>query len=529
MSRATATRYDSVGGDVKAAFFAALFVAVIATLAEGAIAWMLTPVVMVLSWYAMARAPLRHSLLVLMFLGFTLENPAEKPAMGEWKSPLYPLGAVMLTHLKEAIGFPLPISCMDIAFLSLGVVVFFRRLTKSPIDRAGAYPIPRPLVKLAQLALVGGIWVYIYGALRGGNTSTALWQLDRVFYLPIMFLLFQEGIRGPQDHLAIGKVVIAAATLRAALAVYVQWTVEVEPDPNTGEAILDYATSHHDSMLFAWAAAILMALLIHRADKRTIWLALGLLPVLAAGMVANQRRMVWVQLILVLGTLYLVTPPNPIKRKLQRLALAMVPFGLAYVAIGWNQTGGIFKPVQTIRSAVDSDVDASTQWRDVENINLLYTFKEHPFLGSGYGHPFKEFIPLPEVAYPLEHYIPHNSILGLWAYCGYFGYTAITLLWSAGVYFAMRGYNASKSPIDKSVALASFGAVLIYALQCYGDMGLGSWTGNFMMAASLAAAGKLAVASGAWSATRTKKAGSKAAASNNAHSAPPPRAASSAS
>jgi len=45
-----------------------------------------------------------------------------------------------------------------------------------------------------------------------------------------------------------------------------------------------------------------------------------------------------------------------IKRKLQRVALFMIPVVIGYVAVGWSQKGGIFKPVQIIRSAVDSAI-----------------------------------------------------------------------------------------------------------------------------------------------------------------------------
>ncbi len=67
-------------------------------------------------------------------------------------------------------------------------------------------------------------------------------------------------------------------------------------------------------------------------------------------------------------------------------------------------------------------------------------------MGTGYGHRFLEAIPLPAVDYPLEYFIPHNSLLGLWAFCGYFGVTALTLIFAGGVYFAMRGYYTAEAP-----------------------------------------------------------------------------------
>jgi hypothetical protein len=79
----------------------------------------------------------------------------------------------------------------------------------------------------------------------------------------------------------------------------------------------------------------------------------------------------------------------------------------------------------------------------------------------------------------------------------------MTLLWVAGVYFGMRAYHAAKKPFDKTTALMCFGAVLIYVIQCFGDVGLGSWTGVFIVAPALAMSGKLAVALGAWVAPKS--------------------------
>lgn len=496
-----------IGADVKFAFYTALVLCVVgAVIDNGAIGYLLAPLVLGLAFYAMARAPLRASLLVLTFLAFTQENPSELFASGNWKSPLAPFGRLLLMHLKETIGGGIFFSGMDIMLMYLGLVVLFRHLTGSSIDRVGAVPTPRPLLRLAHLSLVATVLVYLHGKMRGGNMSMALWQVDRVFYLPVVFLLYSAGLRGPKDLVALGKVVLAAGVYRAAMAVYVQYEHKGPIDPYTGaEAKLPYATTHNDSMLFAFASVVVGAIFLQRLGGKARGWALAALPVLILGMIENGRRMVWVQIIIVFAVMYVVTPMNAVKRKLQKGLLYASPIIIGYVAIGWNASHKIFKPVKTIRSAVDSDTDSSTQWRDIENLNLVFTWRDNMVLGTGYGHGFYEIIPLPEVGHILERYIPHNSILGLWTYCGLIGYTAISSLWVAGVYFALRAYHASKVPTEKAGTLVAFGAVPIYFLQCYGDMGLGSWTGVFMMAPALAVAGKVAVATGAWSASPGKR------------------------
>ena len=127
----------------------------------------------------------------------------------------------------------------------------------------------------------------------------SLWQLYRVVYLPGIFLLCHHGLRGARDLGALAKVVVGAATYKALVAVYVASTVKVDPDPDTGSTHIACATTHADSILFACAFVIILAMLFERVKGRARWLGLALLPLLSWGMMANHRRLVWVQVALV--------------------------------------------------------------------------------------------------------------------------------------------------------------------------------------------------------------------------------------
>src|SRR6187551_2316902 len=181
-----------LGADVKLTFGLAVVLTLIGlAIDNGAVGWLIALIVLPLLIYAMANAPLRSSLLVLMFCALTLENPSEMPASGQWQSPLFMLGSLMLTHLKQTIGGSFFFSGMDIMLACLGVVTWMRRTSGNPIDRYGAAATPRPMVKLAHLALAGMIFVWFVGKIRGGaDNSMAMWQLDRVMYVPLIFLLF---------------------------------------------------------------------------------------------------------------------------------------------------------------------------------------------------------------------------------------------------------------------------------------------------------------------------------------------------
>ncbi|HET7543379.1 MAG TPA: hypothetical protein VFK05_26075 [Polyangiaceae bacterium] len=469
-----------------------------------AVGWLVAPFVLILLILAMTRVPLRTSLLTLMFCVYTFDNPAEGFADGRWKSPVHEVGALLMNHINTRTGVkPLFMSGLDILLVALLIIANVRERSGSPIDRVGRVPTPRPMVKLVFVSYAGMLFTFLSGLLRGGDTSIMLWQMDRVMYLPLVFWLFNMGLRGPADHIALGKVLLAAGTIRALMATYVIHTVYEPPDENGIIARLPYGTTHNDSMLFAMAFVVCLALAFTRAGKKYMKVVAVVLPILVLGMVSNHRRLVWVHVALVVGALYVVTPINAVKRKVQRIALMLTPIAVLYCLAGWNSGSSLFRPVQTLRSVVDSKSDGSTLWRDIENFDLVSTIKLNPVFGVGYGNAYLEIVQLPAVDYPLEKYLPHNSILGLLSAAGYVGFAAMTMLWAVGAFFAMRGYYGAKTPIDRTASIVSFAGVLVYLIQCWGDLGLGSPNGVWLIAPSLAVAGKLAAATGEWSDKKT--------------------------
>jgi hypothetical protein len=496
---------NKVTPDVVVAFAVAALLTILALVIDDeSFGWLLAVPILSALIYTMVRLPLRTSLMWITFCAFTLENPAELPAAGMFKTPLFVIGSLLLTHLNGTTKVSaLSFSGMDLFFVILGIIALRRRATGSKIDSQDRLETPLPLGRLAWLSLGGTALMWLSGLVRGGDFSVSLWQVDRVVYLPIVFFLFRAALRGPRDFESMARVLVSAATVRACLGLYVYYTVQLPPDED-GRTAPQYVTSHHDSILFAAAFILLVALVIHRAGRASkIW-ALIIVPLLVGGMLANNRRMVWVQVGLVLITLYVTSPMNDTKRKIRKVVWALTPVFAIYLAVGWGHTTGIFRPVKTIQSIVEPSTDQSTQTREIENYDLIYTFRQNPIIGSGYGVPYIQVQALPPMGYPLEQFIPHNSILGLWAYGGFVGFTALSLLWYAGVYFGMRAYKAAKRPEERAASLMCYASVLIYLVQCWGDMGLGSWTGVFTVAPAIALAGKICVAVGAWQPERKR-------------------------
>ena len=468
---------------------------------DGNLGMALAPLIVAILALAAFRMPLRHSLLALGFLCLILESPSEVPANGLWQSPLYPVGELVLQHLNKVIPVKaLFFSGLDVALVLLAIVWVFRRMTGSPLDMRGRIPPAAPLRTTALLSIAAIFLVWGYGLLRAGaDVRFSLWQVNRVIYLPCIFLLCCAAARGPSDARAFGTALVAAALVRALLAAYLRHLF-----PSTEE--MPHATTHADSMLFADAFLLVLIALFEQRNRRNLIVALSTLPVLTVGMIANNRRLVWIELLSAFTFLCFIIPSSRFKKTLTRIVAFSLPVLALYVAIGWNRSSFPFQPIHSIQSAMDSSKDKSALWRDLENYDLYYTVKQNPVLGTGFGHGYEEVVRLPDISrsFELYRFAPHNSVLGLLAFAGYVGFSAIWLIFPLGVFFAVRSYRFSTVPRDRITALTALATLIVFVVHCYGDLGFGTATFLFTVAPALALIAKQATATGAWPLSRRR-------------------------
>jgi hypothetical protein len=459
---------------------------------NGKIAVGVAPVLAAGVIYGMWKAPARTSALVLLFLILALENPGD--AGGRWRSPLYPLGALLLANLNLS----LPVRALRFTGLDLGmglliVVILTRRAVRASVDRSEVRA-AGPMSWAAALWLGTVLALWASGLARGGDFRNSLWQCHQLLWVPLGYFVFQSALRGMQDYGALARVVVAAACVKACLALWVRLTVSASAD------VLPTATSHGDSVLFACAFALVIALVIEEAWPGPVVAAGLVLALLAAGMVANNRRLVWVELAAAVLAVYATASATRRKRAVRRAALTALPVLALYTAVGWGSSARAFAPVRIVHSLVASRSDWSTAMRDIENFNLLWTLRDHPFVGTGFGHEYVEKVKAVDISsiFPQYRFVPHNSVLGLLAFGGVIGLSGIFLALVVGVFLAARTHRFARSPADRAAALAVIATVAVYLVQAYGDMGLVSWTGAFTLAAALAVAARLAPATGAW-------------------------------
>lgn len=451
------------------------------------------PLVLLSGVYVAWVTPVRYGLFAVIFLGLAIDAVGEGP----WESVLAPFGALLAFNLNQSLPIgPLALPGLAVILLVLLAVVVHRKLIGSRIDSAGRHDPASPMLMALAVASGSMVVLVLLGVARGGLFQMARMQLQAFFMLLLMAYVSSMGFRNLRDYRAIGKIVVVAAALRSAYVIWAERILTADTD-----IVLEVVATHGDSLLFATAFALLIVRYLEAPSQRTFLWMVTLLPWLAWGMVLNARRLVWVEVAVVLVLFALISRPSRLKKRMKRLAILSLPLVLAYVVVGWNTNSesAIFAPVKTFKSVGDGENDSSTLYRDLENYNLLMTIRFRPLFGAGFGQPFVEFVKLPDISFFKEYaYLPHNSILGLWAFTGAIGFLGLSLPLVVGVFLASRSYSMARTSEERIAAFMVIAVIAIYLTHCWGDIGFSERRGILLVGPALAIAAQLACATGAW-------------------------------
>jgi hypothetical protein len=447
--------------------------------------------------------PLRWSLTAFLFLGVALEAPYEAFAAYIFRTPWNVLGQVFLGNLNLTTNISaMKFSGFDLMLVYLFVVHGVRRARGNDIDTRGSVPLARPMVIGVSISLATMLVLWVQGLATGGTFFESLLQVQKTVYAILLMVLMHGAYRGAKDLRTLALTLVCGAMYRSLLATYIHFTVRW-----TDGTHLSYSTTHADSRLFAAALVCLVVMISERVPGATHWSRFAAMGTILMGMVLNHRRLAWVATAGCVLVVALISTWTPLKRRIARAGLILMPLVVLYIAAGWNHANSsVFRPVGTMRSILDSKSDGSTLWRDLENMNLAMNVSAHPFWGVGFGHEYVEHILLPDVsqAYPRFKYLPHNSLLALFPFAGPVGVCGMFAMLLTTVFLAARTYHRSPSPAIRSAAMMSIVFVFLHLNQTYGDIGVGEWLTTFTLAPAMLLAGKLSVESGAWEWTPRK-------------------------
>jgi hypothetical protein len=353
-----------------------------------------------------------------------------------------------------------------------------------------------PMRMALIMAMLTTLAFFMFGLSRGGDSRAAGWQIYLMLSAPGAAFAIAATHTKASHFRILGKTIVYAAFYRAAMCLifyfgYARGAAEVPP----------VMTTHADTVLWVGAFAILAINFVYNnrqtADRVAMFLG-G--PLLVFAIHFNNRRLAWVSMVFALMSVFFLMPPSKLKRRLNRLAVMCLPLVAAYVIIGWGRPEKIFKPLASLNS-VSSTPDPSTLARNVENLSLIATAGYNgPSHGTGWGHKYVELSNKYSIAEAMElwPYIPHNSILGLFAYTGFLGAFGFWMMFPTGVFFLVRTTRASRDPLHQAIGLAGVALTITSCNQMFGDMGIFSQTTMYMLSCVWGAALKVPIEAGAW-------------------------------
>ncbi len=438
--------------------------------------------------------PLKWPLFVLMQLAIILDDPSDRAYVNLWKSPFWSLGRLYFANSALFTG-------AEICILVLTFVMFARGLWFTRDEAAKLDPlqgqVPRPL-KVALLVSAGFVgWLVLMGVARGGVFREALWQFRTLLMMCPLSLLLIYSLEIPKDLPRLLGVLITGSMIKSLLGIYFMYFIAYP------QAVYPpHTTGHNDTMILVTSVVSALTLIWERPTRKHLLLFLLWMPFVALALKLNDRRVAYMDIVLGLGLIYVLSPWHPMKRKLTRAVMTMMPVLVLYTGAGWNSHSSVFGPVQKLRSIIapveGSDEEGSNVERDIENFNLVKSWQQNMFVGQGFGHAFTEYLPSNDFGQSNFGHIGHNSILWLLWIGGVFGFTGVLAYLAVGVYFLGRALARSTEWRERVALLVSVSIILTYLVQAYGDMGTQSIMFDFFVGTALAIAGRLATKSNSW-------------------------------
>jgi hypothetical protein len=417
---------------------------------------------------------MRRTLNVFIFLMLIAEGP--EMWFGLWTLPLQKLWLVLYSSILPGIRL-----CEVFAI----ALLFAARK-----PRAGM--VIKPMVRALQVGILVSVLLVVYGVARGGDFRIAVFQMRTLSSGFLFGLALIYTLETPEHFIALGRAIVFAAVYRAFMCIgvytYLKATNLITPFP-------ECITTHDDTMVWVGAFFMIVLYVAETKDRRARRFALWAIPVILLALVFNNRRLAWVNMVGAFVALYFLYPPSAAKELLVRRLKKYAPYLIAYVLVGKlavdrGVDSPVFKPLAGLLSSGDSK-NASTASRDAENLGLLVTHLPHPFFGTGFGHEYIEVDDsLSARGFLLYRYVPHNSDLGIFAFTGIFGFTALWVAFPMCIALSTRAFRLTQDPRVRAIAAAGLAECVITMNQGYGDMGLFSTTGLYLVGAAFASAAR---------------------------------------
>jgi O-antigen ligase len=341
----------------------------------------------------------------------------------------------------------------------------------------------RPLAVFTGFLLLA----FGYGIARGGQTNIALLELRPILYLFIFYIVLTNVMTRREEYERLFWCVMVGVLLNSFLAIRFLEGLTIGQRQDL-ESLGDHSASLVMNLMFV---LFFSAWMYRRSSPfKRFLLPVMMVPVVFTYLTAQRRAAV----IGLIGSLFLLAAMLFWKNR--RAFWVVVPIAailsIGYVGAFWHSSGsGVAFPALAVKSViapnqVDTKDQTSSQYRELETRDVVYTIKTNPITGMGFGHKFLRPYVLPAITtFQLAEYLTHNSILWIWMNTGIGGFLAMLYLFAITLRVGARTVRLQTDPDYAAITLTSVAFVLMFALFTYVDI---SWDTKSMIVLALALA-----------------------------------------
>ena len=361
----------------------------------------------------------------------------------------------------------IPLNLFEVFMIVAGVCSCLRAVYSGTTNLRGG-PLLIPIGVYMLFVLMG----WLNGVLTGGDFKISLQEVRPQLYFGLAYLLATNIVRERQDLNVLLWVTAICIGIKAVLLTARRYvTLHGMPISDQGVG------AHEEAFFLDGFLLLLLSLSLCGVLPRLRWLMWSLVPFVVLGNLALNRRAATAAMVIavpiVLMAAYQALPNR--RRWIGTLGIVATVGFAVYYPLFKNSDSTFAQPARAIKSNFQPDArDASSNAsRDSEDTDLMATIHAAPLQGNGYGRPYLQVIPLPEIVklYELEPYIPHNQILWIWERVGSFGFLAFWMMISAILLFAGQTIRAPGAS-DLTKAIGIFTMLMTVMLVMFGLLDL---------------------------------------------------------
>ena len=314
-----------------------------------------------------------------------------------------------------------------------------------------------------------------HGVVSGGDVKIIVIEVRPLWYMFMAYLLACNLVT-QKIHLRIFFwIVIVAAGMKSLQGISI--LALLLRDGLTFRSIM----AHEESYFFISLILLVFVLLFYFRYRPQLFAGLLVLPTVFVAMVANQRRADYIALLLGLAVAWLWTVwMKPQARVKLTVGLVLcVALGGTYILSFAQSTAGFAAPARAVVSIFQPGPQdaASNQYRVIEDFDLKYTAKQNPLFGLGFGKPFYQPIPIPNIGVLDQNYlyIPHNTIYWVWMRLGFIGFLALWFLFGSVIVRGGLIIRQLRDSYLQMTAIYILGAIFMEILVAFADYQLFSF------------------------------------------------------